>query len=101
VLKGKPGEFVEPGLTSEILWSIAGGILTRSETITASKPVSNRHLRVMFPSTSDHLSIRTVDGRYIYSFDSVEVDAAGPLTASIQATGDSGSAVATRDPSRY
>jgi hypothetical protein len=46
-------------------------------------------VRVAFPSSSDHLATRFIDGRRIDRFDSVEVEATGPLTASVRATGDS------------
>jgi hypothetical protein len=88
-LKGKPAQFVDPGMTSEVHWTIAGGALTRSETITASKPLTIRRMSVMFPSTSDHLATRFADGRRIDRFDSIEVEAVGPFTASVQATGNS------------
>jgi hypothetical protein len=87
-VKGKPAQFVDPGLTSEVHWTIAGGALARSETITASKPLTIRRMSVIFPSTSDHLATRHVDGRRIDRFESIEVEAIGPLTASVRATGN-------------
>jgi hypothetical protein len=56
---GKPAQFVEPGLTSEVI-----------------------------PSTSDHLAPRVVEGRRIDRFASIEVEATGPWTASLRATGN-------------
>jgi hypothetical protein len=86
---GKPAQFVEPGLTSEVRWSIDGATLVRSETITASRPITIRQMHVLFPSTSDHVATRLVEGRRIDRFASIEVEATGPLITSVRATGAS------------
>jgi hypothetical protein len=86
---GKPAQFVEPGLTSEVRWSIDGATLVRSETITASRPITIRQMHVLFPSTSDHVATRLIEGRRIDRFASIEVEATGPLITSVRATGAS------------
>jgi hypothetical protein len=89
VIGGKPGQLVDPGLISEVHWTIADGTLLREETISASRPQTIRRIRVMFPSTSDRVSTRFENGQRTDRFDSVEVTAVGPLSASLRATGDS------------
>jgi hypothetical protein len=71
---GQPETFVDPGLSTDIQWmpvmmlpDLQPG-LTRSETIKASRPVTIRRWRMVFPSTADHVETRQEDGRQIYRF---------------------------------
>ncbi len=53
-----PAKLVEAGLTTEVLWKLDGDTLVRSETITATQPLTIRRFWVLFPSTGDRLSTR-------------------------------------------
>jgi hypothetical protein len=101
VLKGKPAQFVDPGLTSVVHWALTGGVLTREETITALRPVTVHRLRVIFPSTSDHIATRFVEGRRIDVLDALEIEAKGPLTTSVRATANSALGRAISGPFRF
>ena len=95
---GKPAEFVEPGLTAEVTWTLAGGTFMRSETIQASRPVAIRRLWMIFPTTSNRVATVFPDGLRRDRLGSLDLDvtcAAGPcpaeggLTTTVHATGDS------------
>src|SRR5262249_16711611 len=49
---GKPGQTVDPGLTTEVTWSLDGFTLTRSEKISASRPTAIKRLWFAIPSTA-------------------------------------------------
>jgi hypothetical protein len=57
----KSGQFVDPGVTSEVHWSIADGALTRSETLTARTPIAIRAWRMSVPTTAS-TSAATANG---------------------------------------
>ncbi len=61
IVGGKAGQTVEPGLVTEIVWSVAGNKLTRSEKISAAKPVFIKRFWVAIPSTATTAST-TLDG---------------------------------------
>ena len=46
----KSGELVDPGLTSEVRWTLGDGTLTRTETLTARAPMTIRTWRVVVPT---------------------------------------------------
>ena len=48
----KPGELDDPGLSSEVRWSLRDGALDRVETLTARAPIVIRTWRVIVPSTA-------------------------------------------------
>jgi hypothetical protein len=48
---GKPTDFITPALTSDIGWRLEGTTLTRTERLTASKPLTIRRWRVAVPAT--------------------------------------------------
>jgi hypothetical protein len=50
-LGAKPGELVDPGLEADVEWRLEGARLTRSERLTARRPVAIRRWRVIVPST--------------------------------------------------
>jgi hypothetical protein len=74
---GKPAAFVDPGISTEVSWTLRDGALVREEQISGSASI--RRLRVMFPSTDS----RYQGGR----FDSLTVESSLPSPAVI-ATGD-------------
>jgi hypothetical protein len=48
----KSGQLVDPGLTSDVRWTLADGTLTRAETLTARAPMTIRSWRLMMPTTA-------------------------------------------------
>src|SRR5580698_5601016 len=59
----KAGETVEPGLRTEVTWSLADGKnLFRTEVITASKAVTIRRLWMAVPTKADHNETYLTDG---------------------------------------
>jgi hypothetical protein len=100
---GVPEKFADLGLTSEVKWKLDGDTLTRTEKITAAKPITIRHFSVIFPSTANSVSTRLERGRRIDTFTganaTLEVSAASPdvaFTESLQATGNSAMGKGTR-----
>ena len=51
----KAGEFVDPGLTVEVKWTLEGTTLRRAETLTASRGMKVRRMWLTVPSRYDHL----------------------------------------------
>jgi len=54
VAGAKAGETVEPGLVSEVTWSLEGDSLDRVESLVASKPLKIRRLWLAIPSRHSH-----------------------------------------------
>jgi hypothetical protein len=50
-LGAKSGELVDPGLDADVEWRLEGARLTRTERLTARRPVAIRRWRVIVPST--------------------------------------------------
>jgi hypothetical protein len=48
----KSGQLVDPGMTSEVRWTIADSMLTRRETLTARAPIAITTWRVAVPTTA-------------------------------------------------
>jgi hypothetical protein len=48
----KSGQLVDPGVTSEVRWTIGDGVLGRRETLTARAPITIRAWRMSVPSTA-------------------------------------------------
>ena len=69
---GEPEIFVSPGLKTEVTWQAKykdlKPILIRDETLSATKPVTIRRWRMVFPSTADHVEKQQVEGRQVYRF---------------------------------
>jgi hypothetical protein len=90
------GTLVTPGLKSEVTWTLEGtDTLVRSETITASHPLTIRHFSVILPSTADRVETRIENGRRTDRFISPQgileasvSESNFPLKPSLQATGD-------------
>jgi hypothetical protein len=51
-VSGNAGELVDPGLTSEVRWTIREGLLGRTETLTARLPIAIRAWRMIVPTTA-------------------------------------------------
>ena len=52
----KSGDLVDPGLTSEVRWTLGDGTLTRTETLTARAPMTIRTWRVNVPTSAAQAS---------------------------------------------
>src|ERR1700719_4682017 len=55
IVGAKAGEPIDPGLTTQVTWSIDGNSLRRSEMITAAKPIRVRRFWVALPSTANRI----------------------------------------------
>jgi hypothetical protein len=96
-LLGSPsGKLVDVGLTSEIVWRIEKGTLTREETLSAKEPLKIRSWRLAVPTTHDHVETLMKDKTRTDKFSSTEeslevslVHANFPLTTKLFATGNS------------
>src|SRR6185295_11040879 len=86
----KSGQLVDPGLTSEVRWTIADGVLTRRETLTASAPIAIRTWRVAVPTTASASStVRDVTTLSAVNGDlRVSVTTPWPTEISVRATGN-------------
>jgi hypothetical protein len=90
-----PGILVDPGLVSEVTWSLEGNTLRRKESLTASKTLNVRRLWLAVPSRYDHLETSYVEGtridRLISAGKTLAVQAkesSWPLEISVYATGN-------------
>jgi hypothetical protein len=93
---GKPGELIDVGLSTEVVWRIENGTLTREETLTAKTSLSIRRWRLAIPITYATVKTESKEGKRVDLFTSnhgsIQVQmlaATFPLTTSIVATGDS------------
>jgi hypothetical protein len=87
----KSGQLVEPGLVSDVTWSIRDGALSRSETLTASAPINIRSWRVIVPTTATTsrslpMSAMTLSGANMTLH--VAVNTPWKTDTSVRATGD-------------
>jgi hypothetical protein len=103
----KSGQLDDPGLTTEVSWSLSGGALIRSEKMEAAKPITIRRFSVLFPSTADRASTHFQNGRRIDRFDSPEgslevriSDSTFPLNAVLISPGDGELSRGSRAPVR-
>ena len=65
VVGTKAGDLVDPGLVSEVNWTLEGKTLRRKESLTASKTLNVRRLWLAIPSRYDHLETLYVKGARI------------------------------------
>ena len=88
------GKVEDVGLTSEVVWRIEKGTLTRDETVSSKQPVSIRRWRLAIPSTHSNFNMEMLK-RGLMRFESskgaldVVFGADFPTQASIVATGNS------------
>jgi hypothetical protein len=85
----KSGQLVDPGLTSEVRWTLGESMLTRVETLTAAAPLQLRRWRVVVPTTN-LTGGYTSDGTQLTGAAPlrVTVNAPWPVARLMQATGD-------------
>jgi hypothetical protein len=62
VVGAKAAVFVDPGLVSEVTWTLQGNTLQRSEALTTSRPLDVRRLWFAIPSRYDHLETSYLQG---------------------------------------
>src|ERR1700675_3879871 len=65
VVGTKAGDLVDPGLVSEVNWTLEGKTLRRKESLTASKTLNVRRLWLAISSRYDHLETLYVKGARI------------------------------------
>src|SRR6267154_866507 len=95
VVGANAGVLVDPGLVSEVKWTIEGNTLRRKESLTASKSLSVRRLWLAIPSRYDHVETSYLEGARIDRLSSdgktlaVQVkESSWPLEISAYATGN-------------
>jgi hypothetical protein len=91
----KSGERFDTGITSEVNWRIVGDRLERTETLTASRDIKIKRWWVAVPTTADRSRIEMSGDKRTDIFEGAEgtlkvsANADWPMTASIEASGDS------------
>ena len=95
VVGDKAGVLVDPGLVSEVTWTLQGNTLQRKESLTASKSLGVRRLWLAVPSRYDHLETLYLQGaridRLISEDKTLEVKVTNsnlPIEISAYATGN-------------
>jgi len=90
------GKVQDVGLTTEVVWRIEKGTLTREETLSSNQPVSIRRWRLAVPTTHDQVETENEKGMRVDRFSSSKgaldvrlSDANFAVKASIMATGNS------------
>jgi hypothetical protein len=96
VIGNKPGELIDVGLSSEVVWRIEKETLTREETLTAKQPLDIRRWWLVVPTTYANVETRLVENvrsdLFTSSEGSLEVKmltSSFPITTSIVAPGNS------------
>ncbi|PWT93757.1 MAG: hypothetical protein C5B55_03955 [Blastocatellia bacterium] len=96
IIGGKPGQWVDTGLTSEVVWRIKDGTLTKEETLTAKQPVIIRRWQLAVPSSYANVQTQANSGRRVDEFSSEAgslqvqlTDASYAVRTSITASGNS------------
>jgi hypothetical protein len=95
LLGARSGELIDVGLTSEVVWAINKGTLTREETLSAKNPLKIRSWRLAVPTTYEHvettLNNKTRADRFSSKEGSLEVSmvqASFPMTTELFAPGN-------------
>jgi hypothetical protein len=63
LIGGKPGQLVDPHLTTEVEWHLDGSVLTREETLTASEPLTIRRWAFALPTTASRVTTIAYEGQ--------------------------------------
>ncbi len=93
---GKPsGKVEDVGLTSEVVWRIENGSLTREETLSSSQPVKIKRWRLAVPTTHDQVETEMIKDARVDRFKSAKgslsvqlSEANFPVQTSVMATGN-------------
>jgi hypothetical protein len=83
----KPGELVDVGLTSDVLWTIKNNTLTREEILTAKQPLNVRRWKLAVPTTHANLETSLINNVRVDRFSSNR----GPQAGSPLGVADEGS----------
>jgi hypothetical protein len=96
----RSGQLVDPGLTSEVRWTLGESTLTRQETLTAAAPLQVRRWRVVVPTTNMTGEYTDDDARLTGGAAPlrVAVNAPWPVVRLMQATGDGSLGRGARGP---
>jgi hypothetical protein len=96
VVGGKPGEWIDPGLSSDVVWRIRNQTLIREETLTAKQPFEIRRWRLAVPTTYRLAETKLKNAARLDHFaandaslDVEMLESTFPLSTRIFATGDS------------
>jgi hypothetical protein len=98
VVGGKAGERIDPGLQTDVEWTLEGDTLVRTERLTAARPLLVKRWHVIVPSTGNRSTTSTengartdiidgvdgVDGRFSVSVPRID----WPSTSTLRATGN-------------
>jgi len=96
LIGGKSGQFVDPQITSEVVWRLEGSKLTRDETLKSLEPITIRRWWIAVPSTARHnesafSGSRRMD-RFALSQDGTALSITGwadwPVKTTLMASGD-------------
>ena len=96
LIGSKPGQFVDPHITSEVIWHVQGSRLTRDETLKSTEPLTIRRWWIGVTTTAGHNESSLSGGRrtdhFALSDDRTDLSITGwadwPLKISLLATGD-------------
>lgn len=95
VVNGKPAEFVEAGLATEVEWRLDRAVLTRTERLSATRPVAIQRWSVAVPTTANQWRTVMENGNRTDHFDGREgrlavtiVKTDWPLALSVRASED-------------
>jgi hypothetical protein len=100
----RPGQLVDPHLTSEVVWRLDGATLTRDETLKSTEPISIRRWWLAVPATGARSDMLLAGAQRWDSFQSresslaVAAKADWPLEISLLATGDTALGRGARAP---
>jgi hypothetical protein len=82
IVGSKSGEWLDVGLTSEVVWRLDNGTLTREETLSANQSIHIRRWQIVVPSSYGQVETEIVNGERVDRFSSK----AGTLTAQMSTT---------------
>jgi hypothetical protein len=92
---GKPGERVDAGIDSEVEWRFDAGALTRTERLTAQRPVRIARWRMAVPATGSRWTTSVDQGRRTDTFYDIDrplavtlTKADWPVSIAVRATGN-------------
>ena len=91
VIGAKSGALVDPGLTSEVRWTLGDRTLTRTEILTARAPLTIRRWQVIVPTSAPSAAAQPPNGTMLAGSGApllVTVEAPWTIETSVRATGN-------------
>jgi hypothetical protein len=94
LIGGKPGQLIDPHLTSEVVWRLEGNTLRRDETLRSAAAIKLRRWWIAVPSTGSQNAVSLENGKRKDTFTgnegglSVAVTSDWGLSVFLSATGD-------------